>query len=184
MLRLRYGRQLLGQLQQAASRGFAAEAALAEESAYLRFGSPFAQQLNLSPALAQLAETQVRWVRPDPAHHPPSAHHPTAKCQAGPSLQQARSMRRPSWQMQHLQPCQACPNIWGAASGRAACMSSRQHAAAPAPTGDPAAQRAACGQRGCAALQHGHRGCVDRCRQPLRDRCQQWHRTLSGAHGV
>lgn len=59
MLRLRHGRKLLGQLQQAASRGFAAEAALAEESPYLRFGSPFAQQLNLTPALAQLPETKV-----------------------------------------------------------------------------------------------------------------------------
>lgn len=59
MLRLRHGGRLIGQLAQA-GRGFAAEAALAEESPYLRFGSPFAQQLNLTPALAQLAETKVR----------------------------------------------------------------------------------------------------------------------------
>ena len=57
MLR-RGGKQLLQQVQQL--RGFAAEAALAEESPFLRFGQPFAPQLNMSAALAQLPETKVR----------------------------------------------------------------------------------------------------------------------------
>lgn len=56
---LRHGARLLAQQ----ARGFAAEAALAEEGVFSRFGSPFAQQLNLAPALAQLPETQVRWGR-------------------------------------------------------------------------------------------------------------------------
>lgn len=57
MLR-RGGKQLLQQVQQL--RGFAAEAALVEESPFLRFGQPFAPQLNLNAALAQLPETKVR----------------------------------------------------------------------------------------------------------------------------
>lgn len=56
MLR-RGGKQLLQQVQQL--RGFAAEAALVEESPFLRFGQPFAPQLNLNAALAQLPETKV-----------------------------------------------------------------------------------------------------------------------------
>lgn len=58
MLR-RGGSKLLSQLQQL--RGYAAaEAALATESPFLRFGSPFAAQLNMNDALAQLPETKVR----------------------------------------------------------------------------------------------------------------------------
>lgn len=58
MLR-RGGSRLLGAaLQQV--RGYAADAALATEGQeFLRFGSPFAQQLNLAPALATLPETKV-----------------------------------------------------------------------------------------------------------------------------
>ena len=58
MLR-RGGSRLLGAaLQQV--RGYAAEAALATEGQeFLRFGTPFAQQLNLAPALATLPETKV-----------------------------------------------------------------------------------------------------------------------------
>ncbi|KAL4428026.1 hypothetical protein ABPG75_002115 [Micractinium tetrahymenae] len=58
MLR-RSGQQLLGRLGQQL-RGYAAEPALtAEASPFLRFGSPFAQQLDLSQAVAQLPETKV-----------------------------------------------------------------------------------------------------------------------------
>lgn len=58
MLR-RSGQQLLGRLGQQL-RGYAAEPALTgEASPFLRFGSPFAQQLDLSQAVAQLPETKV-----------------------------------------------------------------------------------------------------------------------------
>ncbi|PSC75779.1 putative mitochondrial-processing peptidase subunit beta [Micractinium conductrix] len=57
MLR-RAGSRLLAQLAQ--TRGYAAEAAVAEaESPFMRFGSPFAPALNMSDALAQLPETKV-----------------------------------------------------------------------------------------------------------------------------
>jgi hypothetical protein len=68
MLR-RGGKQLLQQVQQL--RGFAAEAALAEESPFLRFGQPFAPQLNMSAALAQLPETKVRDGAAGALLHPP-----------------------------------------------------------------------------------------------------------------
>lgn len=61
MLR-RGGAKLLQQLQSV--RHYAAEAALAEESAFLKFGSPFAPALNMTAALAQLPETQVRLAAP------------------------------------------------------------------------------------------------------------------------
>lgn len=47
-------------------RGFAAQAEVvsAEQSPFLRFGSPFPAQINYNPVLAQLPETKVRfWCR-------------------------------------------------------------------------------------------------------------------------
>lgn len=42
-------------------RGYAAQADVvsAEQSPFLRFGSPFPAQINMNPALAQLPDTQV-----------------------------------------------------------------------------------------------------------------------------
>lgn len=41
-------------------RGYASQVAVAEESAFLRYASPFPAKLDLAPALAQLPETKVR----------------------------------------------------------------------------------------------------------------------------
>lgn len=52
----RKGSRVLQQLRQYAAQ---AELAPANDSAFLRFGSPFAAQLNMNQALAQLPETKV-----------------------------------------------------------------------------------------------------------------------------
>ncbi len=93
MLR-RGGSRLLGAaLQQV--RGYAADAALATEGQeFLRFGSPFAQQLNLAPALATLPETKARpWSRDGPQmvgvwprlHSPTQRQWPPPAAAASPS---------------------------------------------------------------------------------------------------
>ena len=140
MLR-RGGKQLLQQVQQL--RGFAAEAALAEESPFLRFGQPFAPQLNMSAALAQLPETKVR----DGGLQGRSC---TRRGGPAPAARRCSARRR-------LQP--ACLP--------ACCLTCHSRAARLVPAGDPPAQRPACGQRDGAPFQHRHRGRVDRRGQPV-----------------
>lgn len=130
MLR-RSGQQLLGRLGQQL-RGYAAEPALTgETSPFLRFGSPFAQQLDLSQAVAQLPETKVG-SSPGGEILAPSA--------AGPGLEAYQPVPPP-----------ARPRRPTAFSATSFCFAA----------GDPPAQRLAGGQRAGAALQHLDSGGVD-----------------------